>query len=230
MGLFTKLFGGKRAQSQETSESSNRAWDPVSTAFSPMLGYANEGAGGMSSFLKGDFSGFDKFKEGTGFDFNMNRGLGAIDSAAANKRMVHSGAAAKSLQEFGNNIQNTYADKYLGSLGELSKLGIGSAGSLIGAGQTSKSQGTSKSSEDTGNFGQMIGTMLSFLSDPRVKEDIKYIRTLDNGLGVYSFNYVTGDGPFVGVMADEVERIQPEALGPEINGFKTVNYALIEGL
>lgn len=230
MGLFTKFFGGKRAQSQETSESYNKAYEPISTAFSPMLGYAQEGASGMSNFLKGDFSGFEKYKQGTGFDFAMNRGQGAIDSQAAANRMVHSGAAAKSLQEFGNNIQSTYADKYLGGLNELSKLGTGAAGALVGAGGVSKGQGTSKSSEDTGNFGQMVGSLLSFLSDPRTKEDIKYIRSLPNGLGVYSFNYVTGDGPFIGVMADEVERIQPEALGPEINGFKTVNYDLIEGL
>jgi hypothetical protein len=63
-------------------------------------------------------------------------------------------------------------------------------------------------------------------SDPRLKRGIEKIGALANGLGLYLYNYLwDGDRrPRVGVMADEVERIAPDALGPAFFGFRTVDY------
>ena len=62
-------------------------------------------------------------------------------------------------------------------------------------------------------------------SDRRTKENIRRIGTADNSLPIYAFNY-RGDGrTMLGFMADEVEKVHPEAVG-EIGGLKTVNYAL----
>lgn len=64
-------------------------------------------------------------------------------------------------------------------------------------------------------------------SDRRLKTDIKRVGTLDNGLPVYTFRYT--DDPhhmvFMGLMAQEVELMHPEAVG-ERSGFKTVDYEL----
>ena len=46
-----------------------------------------------------------------------------------------------------------------------------------------------------------------------------------NGLNVYTFDYIWGE-PSIGVMADEVKTIRPEAV-ININGFDQVNYAEI---
>ncbi len=68
-----------------------------------------------------------------------------------------------------------------------------------------------------------IGGGMMMKSDRRVKTDIKRVGELANGLAVYSFRYKDG-GPFqIGLMADEVERIHPEAVA-EINGVKHVRY------
>lgn len=66
-------------------------------------------------------------------------------------------------------------------------------------------------------------------SDRRLKENIVPVGQLPNGIGLYHFNYIWDPEPKIGVMADEVERIQPEALGPVTLGFATVDYSKIEG-
>jgi hypothetical protein len=77
--------------------------------------------------------------------------------------------------------------------------------------------------------GQMIGGLFSMgagmISDRRLKKNVKRIGWADNGLPIYSYQYVN-DSPFmIGFMADEVEEVHPEAV-VEVEGIKTVNYEL----
>lgn len=62
-------------------------------------------------------------------------------------------------------------------------------------------------------------------SDRRLKDGARVVGKLDNGLPVYSFRYVGGDTTMLGLMADEVEQIRPEAVG-EVSGYKVVDYDL----
>lgn len=72
-------------------------------------------------------------------------------------------------------------------------------------------------------------------SDPRLKENIKAIGVLTNGLTLYSFEYkdevkrhpLAGEGVHVGVMADEVEQVFPYAVTTLDDGYKVVNYGLL---
>lgn len=63
------------------------------------------------------------------------------------------------------------------------------------------------------------------LSDIRFKENIRRIGKLDNGLPVYSFNFKGSNVPQIGLIAQEVEKVIPEAV-TELNGIKYVNYDL----
>jgi hypothetical protein len=63
-------------------------------------------------------------------------------------------------------------------------------------------------------------------SDIRLKKDIKRVGTLDSGLGVYTFRYKWGGPAQMGVMAQEVEKINPAAVGT-ISGIKHVNYGAL---
>jgi hypothetical protein len=73
------------------------------------------------------------------------------------------------------------------------------------------------------------------MSDIRTKENIKQIHWLPNGLPVYEFEYkpefkdIAGHGKFVGVMAQEVEMVQPEAVITNADGYKMVNYGVLNG-
>ena len=63
------------------------------------------------------------------------------------------------------------------------------------------------------------------LSDPRLKENITPKGT-ENGHNIYEFNYRGEKQKYIGVMADEVQKTYPQAVG-EIHGFLAVNYPMI---
>ena len=65
----------------------------------------------------------------------------------------------------------------------------------------------------------------SWFSDARLKEDIKQVGTAKNGLPIYTFKYKGDDAEqtHIGYMAQDVEKIHPEAVG-ESHGYKTVDY------
>ena len=69
------------------------------------------------------------------------------------------------------------------------------------------------------------GTTAAFkYSDIRIKENIIKVGKLDNGLPVYSYRYKAGGPQEIGLMAQDVERVNPNAVR-EINGIKAVNYS-----
>lgn len=63
------------------------------------------------------------------------------------------------------------------------------------------------------------------LSDRRAKTGIRPAGTLRNGLPLYVYRYRGDDEEQLGLMADEVEALRPEAVR-EIDGLKHVNYEL----
>jgi hypothetical protein len=94
-------------------------------------------------------------------------------------------------------------------------------------------QGLSNLLGIAGTAAQVYG---AFGSDIRIKENIEKIGQLQNGLNVYKFNYkdefkntkYTGEGDFVGVMAQEVLDVIPEAVSVGDNGFMVVDYSKIQ--
>jgi hypothetical protein len=75
----------------------------------------------------------------------------------------------------------------------------------------------------------------ALISDIRTKENIKAIGWLSNGLPVYEYEYKpewkdeAGHGKFIGVMAQEVEQVIPEAVITRPDGYKMVNYGVLNG-
>jgi hypothetical protein len=61
-------------------------------------------------------------------------------------------------------------------------------------------------------------------SDVRLKHDIAIIGCLDNGVGFYRFIYNGGDKVYVGVMAQEVQAVRPEAVVRGRDGYLRVFY------
>lgn len=69
--------------------------------------------------------------------------------------------------------------------------------------------------------------MLAGSSDRRLKENVKAVKKLIDGLVVYVFNFIGKAKKEVGLMADEVERLYPMAVGYDNRGYRTVNYLAI---
>jgi hypothetical protein len=61
-------------------------------------------------------------------------------------------------------------------------------------------------------------------SDMRLKHDIVLVGRLDDGLGYYRFVYNGGHTTFVGVMAQEVMTVAPEAVTRGADGYLRVSY------
>lgn len=59
----------------------------------------------------------------------------------------------------------------------------------------------------------------------RLKQDIIALARLDNGLTLYRFRYKGADETaYVGVMAQEVEKVGPRAVSHDPDGFMSVDY------
>lgn len=70
---------------------------------------------------------------------------------------------------------------------------------------------------------------LAFMSDRRLKKNVKSIGE-HNGYKWYEFEYIDpsfGEGKRVGVMADEVERVNPAAVHEAPSGYKFVDYGAL---
>ena len=75
-----------------------------------------------------------------------------------------------------------------------------------------------------GGWGAGIGALLPFLmSDRRMKTDAKPVGKLDNGLIVYAYHF-DGGATQLGLMADEVEKLHPEAV-KKLGVLKLVDYS-----
>jgi len=84
--------------------------------------------------------------------------------------------------------------------------------------------------------GQVAGAMASSggaaaASDISLKENIELVGHSRAGYPIYNFDYKNknfGSGRYVGVMAQDVERINPEAVITSDEGYKMVNYSMLD--
>jgi hypothetical protein len=70
---------------------------------------------------------------------------------------------------------------------------------------------------------QFMGTMVS---DRRAKTDIKRVGELDNGLGIFTYKYKGGGPRQMGVMAQDVQKVNPGAVR-NIGGLLAVDYGKV---
>lgn len=68
-----------------------------------------------------------------------------------------------------------------------------------------------------------LGSAAITASDRRVKDDIRVIGKLDNGLPVYSFRYKSGGPVQIGLMAQDVQEVNPAAV-VDVGGVLHVDY------
>lgn len=117
-------------------------------------------------------------------------------------------------------VRRAYKPPALIRFGRISGLTMGSGGNA--------SDGGGNKTKPTG-MGMGMG-----MSDPAAKQNIVRVATLPQGIGLYLFDYrpelrdLAGHGRQLGVMADEVEGVLPVAVSVAPDGYKMVNYSLLE--
>lgn len=87
---------------------------------------------------------------------------------------------------------------------------------------------TATNNANTSSIGSLALMAAMFMgSDRRMKYDIKKVGSLDSGPGIYTYKYKGDTKPQIGVMAQELEKTQPEAV-KEFGGLKFVNYGKVK--
>jgi hypothetical protein len=61
-------------------------------------------------------------------------------------------------------------------------------------------------------------------SDIRLKRDITQVGELDSGVGLYRYRYLWSDTTYVGVMAQEIAAVKPDAVLRGADGYLRVDY------
>lgn len=69
------------------------------------------------------------------------------------------------------------------------------------------------------------GLVGAIFSDERLKHGIKRVGTHSSGVGLYAYEYEWGGGYTVGVLAQEVMRVNPGAVSRHQTGFYMVDYS-----
>lgn len=88
---------------------------------------------------------------------------------------------------------------------------------------------TSTQSQNAGLMG-MLGFGLQaaplLFSDRRLKEDIKRVGETDEGLGIFTYKYKGNPTTHMGVMAQDVQKVKPDAV-KKVGGYLAVDYGAI---
>jgi hypothetical protein len=136
---------------------------------------------------------------------------------------------------FGQNANATTATAASGASANASNL-LSSIGNAQAAGTMGQANAYASGLNNISNYAMLYGMRSGQPgSDIRMKENIEAIGWLPNGLPVYSWNYkpefkddeYCGHGQFVGVMAQDVEKLIPDAVTTRSDGFKMVDYTKI---
>lgn len=223
-GLITSQYGGQMGAG---TGATNFLAQLLGVSPGGVSGTANQignAANGVAA-AGGAQAGYQNYLQNAGYAPAMRQMSQGVTGQGAAAGILNSGTTAKALQTRGSEINQGYYNNYLQQLSNLSGLGLQAGGLVANAGQQSKSTGGSPST--VGSIASTVGGIASIFSDRRLKTDIEKIGVEPDGLGIYLFRYIGQAARVAGVMADEVAKLRPWALGPRVAGFATVNYGAL---
>jgi hypothetical protein len=196
------------------------------------LGQYNAGINAGGGLISGNaLQGQQQFAQG----YAGNALTDAFNQYQVNRSNVASNLGAG--VGFGQNANATTATAASGASANAGNL-LSSIGNAQAAGTMGAANAYTSGLNNISNYAMLYGMRSGGGqqgSDIRMKENIKAIGWLPNGLPVYSWEYkpefkddkYCGHGQFVGVMAHEVEKVIPNAVITRSDGFKIVDYTKV---
>lgn len=134
-------MGGIFSGSKQPEAEHNVNNGMLTTSLSPELAAAGQGSNAISQLLLGgDASGYNKFLQNSGFNFDAQNGTQGVMANQAAKGLLNSGAAGQALTRFNSGLNQTYMDKYLQNLTNYSDLGNKAGQILTSSGQEKNSK------------------------------------------------------------------------------------------
>lgn len=232
-GSLTKAF--------DTSD-----WQKLSPAYNFQLRQGQQGvmnsdaagAGALSGSAQKDLIDYNQNAANTSFNNAFNQyqtqqgnifsrlsGIAGLGQNSANNTGQQGTALAGQAAQSATNIGTANAGGIVGSANAISG-GINNAlpwlSSYGGGGSGGNNNPSNWDTENPNNFQDFQS------SDRRLKTDIHVVGKLTSGLNVYTFRY--SEAPAVvhmGVMADEVEKVIPQAVSTDDNGYQRVCYGML---
>lgn len=129
--------------------------------------------------------------------------------------------------------QGTITQNAASNISNIAQTGANNQSELITSGAAATAAGiVGAQNARTNNANQLLnlaGTIgAEAICDIRMKENINHVGYTNKGLPLYMFNYIGDDKPHINVMAQDVEKVMPEAV-IEKNGIKFVKMEVVYG-
>lgn len=225
-GLITNAYGGQIGAGTGATNFLSQLLGVSPGAVSNTAGQIGTAANGIAEG-GGAQAGYQNYLQNAGYAPAMRQLSQGITGQGAAAGILNSGTTAKALQSRGADLNSQYFNNYLQQLSGLSGLGLQAGGLVSNTGQRSTSSGQGGGPSTLGSIASTVGGIASIFSDRRLKTDIEKIGEEADGLGIYAFRYIGQLARVAGVMAEEVARLRPWALGRTVAGYATVNYGAL---
>lgn len=221
----------KTATSESSSQNVNN--DLITSTYGGQMNAGTGATNYLSSLLTGTGdtgaanAGYNNYLQMAGYAPAMRELSQNITGQGAAAGILQSGSTAKALQTRGAELNQQFFNNYLQQLSGLSGLGLQAGGLVANTGQTSTGTSQGGGPSTLGSIASTIGGIASVFSDRRLKRAVELVGREADGLGIYLCRYVWSRTRRLMVMADEVAKLRPWALGPRRAGFATVNYGAL---
>jgi len=164
---------------------------------------------------------------------NVSRDTANIASALGGNISNVYGTQAQQIAQLLVNSGMSQADAAQQTAQMLANISTGSAGQVTGLGTSvGNIQQTEGILSGIGDAASGIGTLIR-ASDFRLKENLNKIGQLPSGLGLYSWDWKESapsdakNDPTIGVIAQEVQQLIPEAIVQRADGYMAVDYSKV---
>lgn len=163
---------------------------------------------------------------------NMGRGVATGQSNAAQLALSAGNSGAGLGQQGVANVQGL-GNQYMGAQGQIAgmwgnagQLGLSNYNARLNAWNANE-QAAAAQSAGMGTAAGMIASAAIMASDRRAKENIEPVGTSPAGYPIYEFNYIGNPVRFRGVIAQDIQKLKPDAVVEE-DGKLLVDYAKLD--
>ncbi len=235
MGNYTFSVNGSDAARQRAEQATYQSYvDKLTPQF------ANQTSDLATSLAnKGITVGSEAYSRAfTDLQNNQNN---ALNQAAYQSTLAGQNAYSNSLSDqinaaqFGNSAQSSYIQQLLMALENsysgydvaMDKFAIqNAADNRIAQNKFYNAQAQTTAGDNFLRSAAQSAATAMMASDKRLKENITPVGKLGNGLTVYCFNFKGENKPQIGLIAQEVQQVKPEAVEQRADGYLYVNYDL----
>lgn len=142
LGLASSIFGKSSANKAADTANQGFSWLANNNLVKDTMGTgatANKYIAQLLGLQGGDAgeAAFDRFKESTGYTQRLEAGMDAIEGSQAAAGLLNSGATAKALTSYGQDLASEEFSNYLNNLNNQRSTGLSSAFSVGQAGSGS---------------------------------------------------------------------------------------------